>query len=177
MIARLTSRTPTVMAAPAAASTASSVGAARTSASASPSGALAAFAFAVLAGMLGGCTPRSGPASPASEPGSGDGPYLLILGTAQDGGLPHAACSCPRCAAARTDPARARRIASLAIAWRWEWVGTAVCAGLGLLFLWWDANYRHNVPMDVLIIAGPLFLLAALFLLNWLKRTELRAGR
>jgi pyrroloquinoline quinone biosynthesis protein B len=37
------------------------------------------------------------------------------LGTAQDGGIPHAACSCERCEAARRDPARRRRIASLAI--------------------------------------------------------------
>jgi len=37
------------------------------------------------------------------------------LGTAQDGGLPHAACTCPRCEAARHDPSRRRLIASLAI--------------------------------------------------------------
>jgi pyrroloquinoline quinone biosynthesis protein B len=37
------------------------------------------------------------------------------LGTAQDGGLPHAACTCPRCVAARHDPQRRRRIASIAI--------------------------------------------------------------
>ena len=43
------------------------------------------------------------------------GPYVLVLGTAQDGGLPHAACRCSRCNAARDDPARARSIASLAI--------------------------------------------------------------
>lgn len=42
-------------------------------------------------------------------------PKLLILGTAQDGGLPHASCHCDRCAAARRDPARARRVASAAI--------------------------------------------------------------
>jgi pyrroloquinoline quinone biosynthesis protein B len=40
---------------------------------------------------------------------------LRALGTAQDGGLPHAACSCDRCAAARRDPALARRVASLAV--------------------------------------------------------------
>jgi len=43
------------------------------------------------------------------------GPYVRVLGTVQDGGLPHAACACARCEAARTDPSRRRRIASLAL--------------------------------------------------------------
>jgi pyrroloquinoline quinone biosynthesis protein B len=43
------------------------------------------------------------------------GPYLVALGTAQDGGLPHAGCGCPHCAAARQDPSRRRLIASVAI--------------------------------------------------------------
>lgn len=43
------------------------------------------------------------------------GPYLVVLGTAQDGGLPHAACSCERCARARAEPDAARRVASAAI--------------------------------------------------------------
>jgi pyrroloquinoline quinone biosynthesis protein B len=33
----------------------------------------------------------------------------------QDGGLPHAACSCVRCEAARKDPSRKRHVASLAL--------------------------------------------------------------
>ncbi len=40
---------------------------------------------------------------------------LRALGSAQDGGLPHAACVCERCEAARADPARRRFVASLAI--------------------------------------------------------------
>jgi len=43
------------------------------------------------------------------------GPELLVLGTAQDGGLPHVSCYCAQCTAARKDPARARRVASLAL--------------------------------------------------------------
>lgn len=42
-------------------------------------------------------------------------PYVLVLGTAQDGGLPHAACTCERCDAARRDPLRRRLVASIAI--------------------------------------------------------------
>lgn len=38
-----------------------------------------------------------------------------ILGTAQDGGFPHAGCLCDHCAAAIEDPALARRIASLGL--------------------------------------------------------------
>jgi pyrroloquinoline quinone biosynthesis protein B len=37
------------------------------------------------------------------------------VGTVQDGGLPHVACPCDRCELARRDPARARRVASLAL--------------------------------------------------------------
>lgn len=40
---------------------------------------------------------------------------VLVLGTAQDGGLPHASCACTRCEAARRDPARRRLISSLAL--------------------------------------------------------------
>jgi hypothetical protein len=65
----------------------------------------------------------------------------------------------------------------LMLAWRWEWVGALVSAALGGLFLWWNFTYRHNVPAAVLIIAGPLFLMAALYLLNWFKRDELRPKR
>ena len=42
-------------------------------------------------------------------------PRLRILGIAQDGGLPHAACTCERCDAARRDPARASAVASVAV--------------------------------------------------------------
>lgn len=40
---------------------------------------------------------------------------LVVLGTAQDGGLPHIGCYCPNCRAARTKPELARRIVSLAV--------------------------------------------------------------
>ena len=65
---------------------------------------MAAVAGALLA-LAAGCAHRP----------DTDDPYLLVLGTAQDGGLPHAACTCPRCDAARHDPKRRRSIASIAI--------------------------------------------------------------
>lgn len=52
------------------------------------------------------------PVSAAPEP---PGPRIVVLGTVQDGGLPHTGCDCTRCSAARKNPALARRVASLAI--------------------------------------------------------------
>ncbi len=66
-------------------------------------------------------------------------------------------------------------VVMLAVAWKREWVATVVLTALGALFLWWDQKYRHNALSAILMIAGPLFLLALLFLLNWLKHDELRA--
>ncbi len=43
------------------------------------------------------------------------GPRIRILGTVQDGGLPHAGCWCSHCQAARSSPARSRFISSLAL--------------------------------------------------------------
>lgn len=42
-------------------------------------------------------------------------PRVVVLGTAQDGGLPQTGCDCSQCALARKDPKRARNVASLAI--------------------------------------------------------------
>ena len=59
--------------------------------------------------------------------------------------------------------------AMLVLAWRWEWVGTLLFAGLGMYYLRY--NLRH--PNWILVISGPLFLIAALFLINWLMRAQL----
>jgi hypothetical protein len=66
-------------------------------------------------------------------------------------------------------------LAMLILAWRWEWIGGLVSTGLGVLFLWWNFTCRHNVPSAVLMIAGPLFLMAALFFCNWFLRDHLRS--
>ncbi len=57
------------------------------------------------------------PAPAASRPMAAErtGPYVRVVGTVQDGGLPHVACSCARCETARRDPASRRLVASLAI--------------------------------------------------------------
>jgi len=64
----------------------------------------------IVAGLLLlSCIPAEAPAAAPPEP------FLRVLGTAQDGGLPHASCWCERCRAAREDPARRRLVASLAL--------------------------------------------------------------
>ena len=42
-------------------------------------------------------------------------PYVLVLGTAQDGGLPQIACEGPQCADARRNPERRRLVTSLLV--------------------------------------------------------------
>ena len=64
-------------------------------------------------------------------------------------------------------------IVVLAVAWRWEWVGAMLYAAAGLLYAVWAVARGH--PLWTLPIAGPIFLLAVLFLLNWIHRKELRA--
>jgi pyrroloquinoline quinone biosynthesis protein B len=50
-----------------------------------------------------------------SDDASSPSARLRVIGSVQDGGLPHAACSCSRCEAARDDPERKRHVASLAL--------------------------------------------------------------
>jgi pyrroloquinoline quinone biosynthesis protein B len=69
----------------------------------------------LLSLALVGCS--SGASLSSSEPAAleVEGSRVRVLGIAQDGGLPHAACTCDRCEAARRDPGRASPVASLAI--------------------------------------------------------------
>lgn len=65
----------------------------------------------------------------------------------------------------------------LLLAWRWEWVGAVFFAGLAALYI---ATLPRQLSTAVRInwvsvIAGPLVAIAALFLLGWWKRGEIRA--
>ena len=69
-------------------------------------------------------------------------------------------------------------IAALVLAWRWEWIGAALYAAAGLLYVVWVVSMSRPVPpairlIWILTIAGPTFVIAGLFLANWLKRAEL----
>jgi len=59
----------------------------------------------------------------------------------------------------------------LAVSWRWERVGGVLFIAAGILYL--TRMWHH--PSAVAGISGPLFLVGALFILNWLKRAEIRA--
>jgi glucose-6-phosphate-specific signal transduction histidine kinase len=61
--------------------------------------------------------------------------------------------------------------AILVLAWRWEWVGAVLFAVLGALYVVTMGRQRLDW---ILVIAGPLFVLAGLFLTGWLRRGELR---
>ncbi|EKU96186.1 hypothetical protein Lepto7375DRAFT_0160 [Leptolyngbya sp. PCC 7375] len=59
-------------------------------------------------------------------------------------------------------------VISLAIAWRWEWVGSILFIALALFYLASSGGGSW-------IISGPLFLIAILFLVNWMYRSRIQA--
>ncbi len=87
--------------------------------------ALAALAILPAIVMLVAAGPRQAVAAAKQAPATVAHPaaaralaprvVVVALGTAQDGGVPQAGCDCARCVAARRDPGRRRRVASLAL--------------------------------------------------------------
>ena len=73
-------------------------------------------------------------------------------------------------------------IAGLLLAWRWEWIGATLYAAAGMLYVMWVLWVPRPLSAAIKLtwivtIAGPVFVIAALFLANWLKRGELHAKR
>jgi hypothetical protein len=65
-------------------------------------------------------------------------------------------------------------LAALALAWRWEWTGAVLFTGLGIFYI---VMAWGRFPLATyVLIAGPAFVLAALFLANWMYRKELRTA-
>lgn len=67
-------------------------------------------------------------------------------------------------------------VAILIVAWRWEWVGASLFAVAGLLYILTLLPLRISPAIKfswILTIAAPAFLVAVMFLVNWLKRDEL----
>lgn len=64
-------------------------------------------------------------------------------------------------------------LAILVLAWRWEWIGALLFAGLGVFYIVWAWGKFHISAYFV--ISGPLFLVAALFLIGWVFRDQIRA--
>ncbi|HVF60971.1 MAG TPA: MBL fold metallo-hydrolase [Thermoanaerobaculia bacterium] len=73
---------------------------------------IASLAAIVLLGTVAAAPPSDPPEARAGAAGT---PRLVVLGTVQDGGLPHVACTCVRCERARREPAFRRHVASLAL--------------------------------------------------------------
>jgi pyrroloquinoline quinone biosynthesis protein B len=76
---------------------------------------LCSLAWAVGLGCSGPHAPATGRATPAATRSDTSVPRVVVLGSAQDGGVPHAGCSCVRCERARTDPTFRRRGPSLGL--------------------------------------------------------------
>jgi hypothetical protein len=69
--------------------------------------------------------------------------------------------------------------AVVSVAWRREWIGSMLFAAAGLLYVMWAVSVPRFVPISVrfnwiLTIAGPAFVIAVLFLVNYRKHKELR---
>ncbi|MDD3996673.1 MAG: hypothetical protein PHH86_03050 [Sphaerochaetaceae bacterium] len=64
-------------------------------------------------------------------------------------------------------------IVTLVFAWRWEWVGTIVCTGFALFYIF---SYRGHWS-SYFVISGPLLIIAVLFILGWLKRKEIKTAQ
>ena len=70
-------------------------------------------------------------------------------------------------------------IAALILAWRWEWIGAALYAAAGLLYVSWVVTMSRPVPpamraIWIVLIAGPAFAISGLFLAGWVKRGQIR---
>jgi hypothetical protein len=64
-------------------------------------------------------------------------------------------------------------VVALVVAWRWEWVGAILFFALGAAYI---VSMHERAHWDwYALIAGPLFLVGVLFLLNWRNRAQLRA--
>lgn len=69
-------------------------------------------------------------------------------------------------------------VAILLVAWRWEWVGAVFYAFAGLLYVALVSSHTRSAATQaawILTIAGPAFVIALLFMANWLKRAQLHA--
>lgn len=67
----------------------------------------------------------------------------------------------------------------LILAWRWEWVGAALYAGAGAFYVITVLRLRISPTAKfswILTIAGPAFLLAIMFLVNWWTCGEVHAS-
>ena len=66
-------------------------------------------------------------------------------------------------------------VIALVVAWHREWIGSILFIGLAVFYLVWS---RGRFPwVTYLAMAGPLFLVGVLFLVNWLYRVGPRSAK
>jgi hypothetical protein len=67
----------------------------------------------------------------------------------------------------------------LVAVWRREWIGTILFAAAGLAYIAWTMQHTNlalAIKLNwIVFVAGPMFVIAALFLANWMKRAQLHA--
>ncbi len=71
-------------------------------------------------------------------------------------------------------------IVALILAWRWEWIGAVLYGAAGMLYVVMVLMrpLRPTINLNSMVsIAGPAFVVATLFLVDWLKRGELHVHR
>jgi hypothetical protein len=64
----------------------------------------------------------------------------------------------------------------LAVSWRREWIGGILFIVLAVLYVVWSWNKPFASWFTFVLMAGPLVLIGALFLLNWHYRGALRGS-
>ncbi len=64
----------------------------------------------------------------------------------------------------------------LAISWRWEWVGGYLFIVMAAVYVVMSWGKPFAIWWSLLLLAGPLALTGALFLLNWYRRDVLRGS-
>lgn len=65
-------------------------------------------------------------------------------------------------------------LGSVALSWRWKWIGGVVFTVLALAYAYFAGILRHH-PEWIPPIAGPLLLVGVLFLLSWIRRDKARS--
>jgi hypothetical protein len=65
-------------------------------------------------------------------------------------------------------------LAVLILAWKWEWIGGVGYIALGVFYV---CSFGGRFPLyTYVLIAGPVFLIGALFALNWILREKIQGS-
>jgi hypothetical protein len=65
-------------------------------------------------------------------------------------------------------------IITLLFAWKWEWIGAVVFIGLAVMYVFLATSWDSDSLIAILLISGPLTVMGALFLINWIYKADIR---